>query len=156
VRLRRRYLAIPVFLLALTPVLVARFDVSTQAAPKNGASTPQSHCGSGDLLGDAHNPLRFRIISNCENAKGVVKSIALRDDGDEFIHVALDSQYSRLLGSGNLSHDNGLLVLDLTPQSLGYISVPRLGQHITFVGPLVFDLENQWNAIYPVWSITTS
>jgi hypothetical protein len=82
-----------------------------------------------------------------------VKSIALQEDRDQFIDVALDSQYTRLLGSGNTSHENGLLVLDLTPQSLAIVSVPLVGQHIAFVGPLVYDTQSQWNAVYPVWSI---
>ena len=85
-----------------------------------------------------------------------MKAIALQGDGDQFVYVALDSQYSKLLGSGNTGNENGLLVLDMTPQALGYVSVPRPGQHITFVGPLVYDTENQWNAIYPVWSIKAS
>jgi hypothetical protein len=153
VRFRRRYLAIFVFFLILTPVLAVRFNTTIQPTSKKAALTPSPHCGSGDLLGDAHSPLRFRIISNCESASGVVKSLALQNDGDQLIYVALDSQYSSLLGSGNISHENGLLVLDLTPQALGTVSVPRFGQHITFVGPLVYDTQNQYNAIYPVWSI---
>jgi hypothetical protein len=152
-RFRRRYLAIPVFLLVLTPVLAVGFDAATRPTSPKIASTPSPHCQKGDLLGDAHNPLRFRILSNCESASGVVKSIALQDDGDQLIGVALDSQYTRLLGSGNISYKNDSLVLDLTPQELAIFSVPLVGQHITFVGPLVYDTENQWNAIYPVWSI---
>ncbi len=156
VRLRRRYLAIPVFLLALIPVLAIHFGAVTQLSSQKTASTPSPHCGSGDLLGDAHSPLRFRIISNCESASGIVKSIALQDDGDRLIDVTLDSQYSRLLDSGNSVYQNGSLVLDLTPQALSTVSVPLLGQHITFVGPLVYDVQNRWNAIYPVWSLTAS
>jgi len=152
-RVRRRYLAIPLFLLALTSVLAIHFNAATQPSPQKAATAPSPHCGSGDLLGDAHSPLRFRIISNCEKASGVVKSIALQEDGDRFIDVALDSQYTSLLGPGNISHENGLLVLDLTPQSLAVVSVPLVGQHITFVGPWVYDTQRQWNAIYPVWSI---
>jgi hypothetical protein len=82
-----------------------------------------------------------------------MKSIALQEDGDQFVYVALDSQYVRLLGSGNISHENSLLVLDLTPQSLPIVSVPLAGQHIAFVGPWVYDTQRQWNAIYPVRSI---
>ncbi len=153
VRIRRRYLAIPLFLLALIPVFAVHFNAATQPSSQKAATAPSPHCGSGDLLGDAHSPLRFRIISNCETASGVVKSIALQEDGDQFIDVALDPQYTKLLGSGNISHENGLLVLDLTSQSLAVVSVPLVGQHITFVGPWVYDTQRQWNAIYPVWSI---
>src|SRR2546426_384934 len=72
VRVRRRYLAIPLFLLALTPVLAVRFNVATQPSSQKAATAPSPYCESGDLLGDAHSPLRFRIISNCERASGFV------------------------------------------------------------------------------------
>src|SRR3989442_2748847 len=146
VRFRRRYLAIPLFLLALTPVLAVRFNAAARPSSQKAATAPFPSCGSGDLLGDAHSPLRFRIISNCERASGVVKSIVLQEDRDQFIDVALDSQYARLLGSGNISHENGLVIVDLTAPSLATVSVPLVGQHIDFVGAWVYDTPRHWNA----------
>jgi len=44
-------------------------------------------------------------------------------------------------------------VLELIPRDPATVSVPLVGKQISFVGPLVYDSENYWNAIYPVWSI---
>ena len=44
-------------------------------------------------------------------------------------------------------------MLELIPRDPATVSVPLVGKQISFVGPLVYDSENFWNAIYPVWSI---
>jgi hypothetical protein len=86
-------------------------------------------------------------------ASGVVKSVSRQYDGDQRIYVSLDSRYAKLLDAGNLEYQNGSMVLELIPRDQTAVPVPPVGQHITFVGPWVYDTENQWNAIYPVWSI---
>ncbi|OLE92143.1 MAG: hypothetical protein AUF79_00085 [Crenarchaeota archaeon 13_1_20CM_2_51_8] len=99
------------------------------------------------------NPLRLRVISNCEVAGGIVKSVTIQDDGNWRIDVSLSPQYGKLLDVGNVNHQNGWLVLELISRDQPTISVPLVGKQIIFVGPLVYDSENYWNAIYPVWSI---
>jgi len=84
---------------------------------------------------------------------GIVKSVNLQDDGDWRIDVSLSLQYGKLLDPGNVNRQNGWLVLELIPRDQATISVPLVGRQITFVGPLVYDSQNYWNAIYPVWSI---
>jgi hypothetical protein len=86
-------------------------------------------------------------------ASGVVKSVALQDDGNWRIDVSLGPQYGKLLDVGNVNRQSGWLVLELIPRDQATVSVPSVGEQITFVGPLVYDSENYWNAIYPVWSI---
>jgi hypothetical protein len=117
------------------------------------ASPPSPYCRTGNPLEGVYNPDRFRVLSSCQVASGVVKSVTLQYDGDQRIDVLPDAQYAKLLGAGNVNYEGGMLVLELIPQDQANILVPSVGQHITFVGPLVFDTENQWNAIYPVWSI---
>jgi len=117
------------------------------------ASTPSPYCHTGDPLAGVYNPLRFRVLSSCHVASGTVKSVTLQYDGDQRIDVLPDAQYTKLLKVGNVNSQGGMLVLELIPQDQANIAAPSIGQRITFVGPLVFDTENQWNAIYPVWSI---
>jgi hypothetical protein len=95
----------------------------------------------------------LRVLSNCQVASGVVKSVTLQDDGDWRIDVSLGPEYGKLLDVGNVNHQSGWLVLELIPRDQATVSVPSVGEQITFVGPLVYDSENYWNAIYPVWSI---
>jgi len=99
------------------------------------------------------NPERLRIISVCEVGSGTVKSVNLQSDGDWRIDVGLGPQYGKLLDVGNVDHQSGWLVLELIPRDQATVSVPSLGEQITFVGPLVYDSDNHWNAIHPVWSI---
>jgi hypothetical protein len=156
VRLRRRYLAIPVFLIMLAALLVIRFNAANQPTPTGLSSSLSPLCRKGESLVGVYNPSRFQVLSNCQVASGVVKSVTLLYDGDRRLDVSLDSQYARLLDVGNTIHQNGLLVVQLVHQNQAEALLPTVGQHITFVGPLVYDVENQWNAIYPVWSLTVS
>jgi len=155
VRFRRRYLVIPILFIALSAVLVVRSNTLTPPTPQRvqrGASSPSSVCSSQPLAG-VYNPLRFRVLSNCERASGVVRSVTLQENGDRWIDVSLDAQYTKLLNAGNVNYRNGLLVLELTSQDSSLVLVPSVGQDIGFVGPLVYDTENQWNSICPVRSI---
>ncbi|HZY47812.1 MAG TPA: hypothetical protein VFE96_08460, partial [Candidatus Bathyarchaeia archaeon] len=102
-------------------------------------------CKKGDPLAGVYYPLRFRILNTCQVGSGPVGSVT-RHDRDEWANVTQDGSIGQVR----------YLVLELEPQYGATVPVPFVGEHITFVGPLVFDLENQMNAIYPVWSITAS
>ncbi|HEX9431081.1 MAG TPA: hypothetical protein VF944_11960 [Candidatus Bathyarchaeia archaeon] len=150
---RRRYLAVPIFLMIVAALLIVRFNASNPSDPQRVAPPPSPQCRKGNPLEGVSNPLRLRVISDCEVGSGIVRSVNLRDDGDWRIDVSLNPQYEKLLDVGNVNHQNGWLVLELIPRDQATISVPLVGNQITFVGPLVYDSQNYWNAIYPVWSI---
>ncbi len=152
-RFRRRYLAVPIFLMVVAALLIVRFNASSPSDPQKVASPPSPQCRKGNPLEGVSNPLRLRVISDCEAGSGIVKSVNLQDDGNWRIDVSLSPQYGRLLDVGNVNRQNGWLVLELIPRDQATISVPFVGNQITFVGPLVYDSENYWNAIYPVWAI---
>jgi len=153
VRFRRRYLTVPIFLMVVAALLIVRFNAPSPSAPQRAASPPSPQCRKGNPLEGVSNPLRLRVLSSCQVASGEVKSVTLQDDGNWRIDVSLSPQYGRLLDIGNVNYQSGWLVLELIPRDQATISVPLLGKQITFVGPLVYDSENYWNAIYPVWSI---
>ena len=155
-RFRRRYLVTLVFLMVLPTVFIVMSNSLSHPSSQHvqpAASTPSPYCRTGDPVAGGYNPLRFRVLSNCQVASGTVKSVTLQYDGDQRIDVLPDAQYTKLLAVGNLNYHGGMLVLELIPQDQANTPVPAIGQRITFVGPLVYDTENQWNAIYPVWSI---
>ena len=158
-RFRRRYLVVPILLIVLGVVIAVHSGSLNQPTAQRGqraASPPSPHCGTGQPLAGVSNPLRFRVLSNCEVASGVVESVAVQDGGDQRIYVRLDAQYGKLLVEGNSNHQNSFLVLELISEYQAVIQVPSVGQHIIFVGPWVYDTENLWNAICPVRWITTS
>src|SRR3989442_10607438 len=137
----------------LTAILIVHFNSATPPTSRILTSAPSPHCRSGDPRAGVYNSSRIRVISNCELASGVVKSVTVQDNHYQRIDVSLDTQYTSLLDTGNMNYQVGLLVLELIPQDQAAIPIPPLGQHITFVGPLVYDTEFHWNAIYPVWWI---
>ncbi len=145
-----------VFLMVFPAVLVVMSNSLAQSTSQHVrpvTSPPSPQCRSGIPWAGANNPLRYRVVSNCVVASGIVESVSLQDSLDRRIYVRLDTQYAKLLDDGNPSYQNASLVLQLIPQDQAMVPVPSVGQHITFVGPMVYDTENQWNAIYPVWSI---
>jgi hypothetical protein len=154
-RVRRRYLALPVLLVVLAAVLMVHFNTATPGSSRIVASSPSPYCRSGNPL-PQFNPLRVRLLSRCEAASGVVKLVTTQYDSARRIDVSLDSLYVKLLDVGNVNYQNGLLVLEVAPPDQATITISSVGQHINFVGPLVYDTVNHWNAIYPVWSITSS
>ena len=90
-------------------------------------------------LSGVYNPVRFRVLSNCEIGIGVVSSITLQGDGSSWIDIAVDREYSKLIGPGNISHRNGLLVLE--DSSTDQAMTLSVGERIAFVGPLVDDTK---------------
>jgi hypothetical protein len=134
-------------------LLIVRFNAPNPAAPQRVASPPSPLCRKGNPLEGVSNPLRLRVISACQVASGMVKDVNLQDNGDWRIDVSLSPQYGKLLDVGNVIHQRGWLVLELIPKDQATVSVPVVGKQVTFIGPLVYDSENHWNAIYPVWSI---
>lgn len=156
VRLRRRYILIPILVMMIVPVLIVWSSTLNRPNTSNtnrDTSLPSTFCKKGDPLVGV-NPLRFRILSNCEIGKGIVNSLTVQADGSEWVLVAVDPQYSRLLGPGNINRQNGLLVLE--DSSKDQTLTLSKGESISFVGPLVYDTEGEFNAIVPVWSITPS
>ena len=83
-----------------------------------------------------------------------MSSITPQADGSIWINVTVDGQYSKLLGPGNISYQNGLLVLE--DSSRDQAATLSKGEPITFVGPLVYDTDGKFDAIVPVWSIKPS
>jgi hypothetical protein len=152
VRLRRRYLAIPVFLMMLVALLIVRFNAANLPSPQGAALSLSPLYHEGEPLAGVYNPSRFRVLSDCKLGSGVVGSVNLLCDGGRRVDVSVDSKCAGLLDTGSTIYQNGLLVVELLPQDQASIPVPSVGQQITFAGSLVYDTTNGWNAIYPVWS----
>jgi hypothetical protein len=154
IRYRRRYVLIPILVMMIVPMLIVWSNTLTRpsvSSTNRDASLPSPFCRKGDPLAGVYNPLRFRLLSSCEIASGVVNSMTSQQDGSSWIRVDVDAKYSKLIGPGNISSQNGLLILEQKAQDNA--TTLTIGERISFVGPLVYDVENQFNAICPVWSV---
>jgi hypothetical protein len=158
IRYRRRYVLIPILAMMIVPTLIIWSNTLNRpnvSGTNRDASLPSPFCRKGDPLAGIYNPLRFRVLSSCEKASGVVDSISSQADSSFWIRVVVDAKYSKLIGPGNISSENGLLVLEQsTTQDNVNVTALSVGERISFVGPLVYDVENQFNAICPIWSVT--
>src|SRR6059036_1542786 len=121
---RRRYLAVPIFLMIVAALLIVRFNASNPSDPQRVALPPSPQCRKGNPLEGVSNPLRLRVISDCEVGSEIVRSVNLRDDGDWRIDVSLNPQYEKLLDVGNVNRQSGWLVLELIPRDQATVSVP--------------------------------
>lgn len=63
---------------------------------------------------------RFKLLSPCKAASGVVRHITLEEDGDLHIQLELDAGQDALLNAKN----KGLLVLELMPRDAGHLPKP--------------------------------
>ena len=116
-----------------------------------------------------YHPARLIIIKDCTEVKGTIRAVFKERDGDYHIRLQLDDKYKDLLNSVNIEKQHGDLVLEPICQNsitqrnaVGpckgfskFISVPRVGTHVTVTGSYVLDTEHGWTEIHPVTKIKT-
>ncbi len=123
----------------------------------------------GSISSHVYIPGRLQTIKSCITASGTVTAKRGEADGDYHILVQLDPQYSNLTNQANMDHQNGWLVVEIIcvltvnqTDAIGpcqnytnQITIPDIGQHITFSGPYVLDSEHYyWAEVHPVYSLT--
>jgi len=125
----------------------------------------------GSISSHVYNPSRLQTVKTCITASGTVEDKRTEADGDYHILVQLDSQYSNLTNQANVDFQHGWLVVEIIcvlpvtqhdaiaacQNYTNTITVPNIGQHITFSGPYVLDADhNYWAEVHPVYSVTVS
>jgi len=149
-------------------------------APGSGSDAGPSGCRNGDPLANVYHPNRLKVVQTCTTVAGTVKSVHSEDDGDVHFDLALDSPYTHLLTSANMSEQHGWLVVEIVPAdrpgctpgqppkpasgtyNYGMCtgadeSAPSIGSHVYVTGPYVLDEDHQgWAEIHPAWAISSS
>jgi hypothetical protein len=149
----------------------ARFPWETQSPEPAAAG-----CRGGASLANVHDPDRLTIVRPCMRVTGTLASVTKEPDGDVFMDLAVTPGERGLLNAGNLSAQNGNLVVELVPAdqpgcTVGQpplppegtadfglctgadIPTPAAGAAVTVFGPYVFDTNHGWMEIHPVWTI---
>jgi hypothetical protein len=124
---------------------------------KNGHQTFWSH---------VYRPDRLKIIVQCITVSGTVEHIFQARDGDTHIRLALDPTPEHILNDANRQYQHGALVVEIVcayavtlevakascEAFQNPLGVPRVGDHIIVVGPLVEDRgHHSWREIHPVY-----
>lgn len=125
-------------------------------------------CRDGNPLSGVPDHDQLKVIDRCQIVTGMVDSITSQPDGD--LHIALkpDTQYTSYLSTGNRENQNGELLAEAICENepnqtvqkadcsgfvLPNFEIPKVGDHITVVGPYVNDLTNGWSEIHPIWKL---
>jgi len=160
----RTPLVIVAIVVAVTAAIAGAMVYNSNLAPDN------STCHDPDSISShVYIPGRLQTIKSCITASGTVTAKRGGADGDYHILVQLDPQYSSLTNQANVDHQHGWLVVEIIcvltvnqTDAIGpcqnytnQITIPDLGQHITFSGPYVLDSEHYyWAEVHPVYSLT--
>ena len=116
---------------------------------------PSPYCRSGDPLASVYHPSRLVVKSRCRVAVGTVEVVRFEDyDGDVHIELRLDPGQDGLVSRGN-DRIGGNLLLEIVPLDRERVPIPRVGERVSAVGPLVDDTAHGWREIHPAWAISS-
>ncbi len=152
------------FLVIVAPAIIiggGTYIYLTQFAPQTVMQTnPDTvNCRQGNVLDGVERQARFTVLSTCVMAIGVVHDMkgAKEDDGDYEFSLDVEQPYKKLLNNQNISHRNGMLVVEIIPNDQDLptiVQIPKNGDRIEVHGAWVTDKPAfGWNEIHPAWIV---
>jgi hypothetical protein len=112
-------------------------------------------CKTGNVLAGASNEEDLRILSECQEATGVVMHTKKMDDGDFKFFLKLDDKFKFLANEKNNDKTDGFLVVEIVPPDQGKsgIILPKEGDRVHIWGAWVTDKPKGWHEIHPTWKV---
>jgi len=112
-------------------------------------------CKTGNVLAGASNEENLRILSECQEATGVVMHTKKMDDGDFKFFLKLDDKFKFLTNEKNNDKTDGFLVVEIVPTDQGKsgIILPKEGDRVHMWGAWVTDKPKGWHEIHPTWKV---
>ena len=112
-------------------------------------------CKTGNVLAGASNEEDLRVLSECQEATGVVMHTKKMDDGDYKFFLNLDDKFKFLTNEKNNDKTDGFLVVEIVPPDQGKsgIVLPKEGDHVHIWGAWVTDKPKGWHEIHPTWKV---
>ena len=112
-------------------------------------------CRTGNVLSGASNEKDLKVLSECQDAVGIVKHTKKMDDGDYKFFLQVDSKYNFLLNEKNRDKTDGFLVVEIVPkdQTLKTVVLPKTGDKVHIWGAWVTDKPKGWHEIHPAWKV---
>jgi len=112
-------------------------------------------CRTGNVLSGASNEEDLRILSECQEATGIVMHTKKMDDGDYKFFLNLDDQFKFLTNEKNNDKTDGFLVVEIVPPDQGKsgIILPKEGDRVHVWGAWVTDKPKGWHEIHPTWKV---
>jgi hypothetical protein len=112
-------------------------------------------CKTGNVLAGASNEQDLRVLSECQEAIGVVMHTKKMDDGDYKFFLNLDEKFKFLTNEKNNEKTDGFLVVEIVPPDQGKSGVilPKEGDRVHVWGAWVTDKPKGWHEIHPAWKV---
>jgi len=104
-------------------------------------------CRTGNVLAGSSNEKDLRILSECQEAIGIVMHTKKMDDGDFKFFLKLDDKFKFLTNEKNGEKTDGFLVVEIVPPDQGKsgIILPKEGDHVHIWGVWVTDKPKGWH-----------
>jgi hypothetical protein len=134
-----------------------RIESEDQIVIREHKSLTGPNCRTGDVLNGASNEKDLKVLSECQEAVGIVKHTKKMDDGDYKFFLDVDKKYDFLLNDKNNQKTDGFLVVEIVPkdQDIAGISLPKSGDQVHIWGAWVTDKPKGWHEIHPAWKVGT-
>ena len=112
-------------------------------------------CKTGNVLAGASNEEDLRVLSECQEATGVVMHTKKMDDGDYKFFLNLDDKFKFLTNEKNNDKTDGFLVVEIVPPDQGNngVVLPKEGDRVHVWGAWVTDKPKGWHEIHPTWKV---
>ncbi len=112
-------------------------------------------CRGGNVLSGASNEKDLKVLSECQDAVGIVKHTKKMNDGDYKFFLQVDSKYNFLLNEKNRDKTDGFLVVEIVPkdQDAKTVFLPKSGDKVHIWGAWVTDKPKGWHEIHPAWKV---
>ena len=112
-------------------------------------------CRTGNVLAGASNEEDLRVLSECQEATGIVMHTKKMDDGDYKFFLNLDDKFKFLTNEKNNEKTDGFLVVEIVPPDQGKSGVilPKEGDRVHIWGAWVTDKPKGWHEIHPTWKV---
>ena len=112
-------------------------------------------CKTGNVLAGASNEENLKVLSECQEATGVVMHTKKMDDGDFKFFLKLDDKFKFLTNEKNNDKTDGFMVVEIVPPDQGKsgIILPKEGDHVHIWGAWVTDKPKGWHEIHPTWKV---
>jgi hypothetical protein len=122
---------------------------------KQHKSLSGPNCRTGNVLSGASNEGDLKVLSECQEAIGIVKHTKKMDDGDYKFFLDVDKKYDFLVNDKNNQKTDGFLVVEIVPkdQDITDISLPKTGDQVHVWGAWVTDKPKGWHEIHPAWKV---
>jgi len=112
-------------------------------------------CRTGNVLAGASNEEDLRVLSECQEATGIVMHTKKMDDGDYKFFLNLDDKFKFLTNEKNNDKTDGFLVVEIVPPDQGKngVVLPKEGDRVHVWGAWVTDKPKGWHEIHPTWKV---